>query len=288
MGNLAYRLSSKFILSAFGLFLIGSLPALFRGISVDFVSYFNSLGEVLNKFLHPSSLVYLNDGVPWPLFPQILGPWLDSMRTFFLPFFCAFIIALAAAYVTLLLPPRFSKVIRFISFILESLPDILIIALLQLGVIWFYQKTGALVFNIAAYGEASEPVVLPIIVMTVLPTIMLYRLMLLDFRNEEEKPYVELAKSLGLKRQTILLVHIFRNAVIHIFIDSKFILWMMLSNLLIVEYLFNLQGVIHFMLGDPSPLIFTVGLFLLFVPIFVFMAIGQSVIEKLTARKVEM
>lgn len=80
--------------------------------------------------------------------------------------------------------------------------------------------------------------------------------------------------------------HILRNAVMGIFLHSKFILWIMLSNLLVVEYIFAINGLIQFMMDIPTPQILTIGIILLFVPIFIVMAVGQFIIEKIAAQKV--
>src|SRR5699024_1662169 len=100
--------------------------------------------------------------------------------------------------------------------------------------------------------------------------------------------YVELARGKGLRTSTILLKHILRNAFIRIFIDSKFVLWFMLSNLFMVEYLLNVRGLIAFMFHHPSLTVFTVGLLMIFIPIFLLLAIGQVIIEKITAQEVEL
>lgn len=288
MSSFLNRLSLKFLLTVVGLFLIGSLPALFQGIHVNFLSYVRSLVSVLDQIIHPGTIEYMQKSGSYPLFPQIFEPWFRSMNVYFLSFCLAFLLALIVACLTMLLPRKIVKMIKSVIFVLESLPDVLIISLLIIGVIWIYQKMGILVANIASYGDENKVILLPVIVMTVLPAIMLYRTMILDFEEETKKPYYELAQSKGLSRQAILFVHIFRNAVIRIFLDSKYVLWFMLSNLLITEYIFNLYGLTNFMMDHPTPLIFTVGLFLLFVPIFVFLTVGQFIIEKVTAQEVDM
>ncbi|WP_085523441.1 ABC transporter permease subunit [Tuberibacillus sp. Marseille-P3662] len=286
MQHLTYRLSLKFILAGFGLFLIGSVPALFDGIHLNIPSYLSSLSNVVANMAQPWSLTYIDNGVGRALLPRLLEPWQNTMTLFFVSFTCAFLLALAAACVTAMLPEKLVKPVKFIVFMLESLPDVLIMALFIFGTIWVYQTTGFDLFNVASYGE-DEAFALPMMALTVIPCLMLYRTMVLDFDVEKEQPYVELAKGKGLKKHHVVLSHIFRNAFIRIFIDSKYVLWVMLSNVLIAEYIFNVNGLINFMLERLTPTILTVGCLMLFLPIFLFLAIGQVVIEKTTAERVE-
>ncbi|WP_077329443.1 ABC transporter permease subunit [Virgibacillus siamensis] len=285
MGSFTYRTGVKFILSLIGIFLIGSLPALFNGVHLDFGSYFSQLTAIIPDIVRPWEWTYTIEGISRSLFPKILDPWAYSMTLLFGSFFIAFLAAIVFAYVTLLLPRKLIDGTKFILFSLESLPDVLVIAIFQIAVIWMYQKTGILMFYIAEYGD-HQPYTLPIIALSILPTIFMYRIFILDLEEESEQPYVELAKAKGLKHYAVLLKHILRNAIMGIFLHSKFILWIMLSNLLVVEYIFAISGLIQFMISLPTPQIFTIGIILLFVPIFIIMSIGQFIIEKVAVQKV--
>src|SRR5699024_11723242 len=81
--------------------------------------------------------------------------------------------------------------------------------------------------------------------------------------DELNKSYVDLAKSRGLNDSELLFNHVLRNAIISIFAHSKSILWFMLSNLLLIEYVFNLAGLMRFMFDFYSPEVLTVGLLLI-------------------------
>lgn len=286
MAKLVYRLSSKFVLAIIGLFLIGSLPSLFQGIRLNFPSYIWNMGHAFIQLLKPASITYFHSGIERSVFPRIFSAWVNSMELFMLGFAIAFVVALAAAIATMMLPRSWLKPIKFVLFILESLPDVLLIVMFQLGVIWIYQRTHWLAANVASFGNDDRAILLPVLVMAVLPAIMLYRTMVLDFEEEKGKPYIELARGKGLTRSTILLHHILRNAMIHVFLDSKFVIWFMLSSLVMVEYIFNVRGLTDFLKDFTTPEIFTLGLIMLFVPIFLLLSIGQAIIERLTAKEV--
>ncbi|MFC4618219.1 ABC transporter permease subunit [Camelliibacillus cellulosilyticus] len=275
----------KFILTAIGIIFVGALPSLFNGIKPNVGDYFYQIAEVFRQLAHPSQLAYVENGMARPLFPQILGPYTYSMTIFFASFFLALILSLILTYVTFFLPAWLKRIVKFLAFIGESLPDLFIIVLFQLIVVWIYMKTHVLVADVAAVW-GHQIYLLPIICLSILPTFLFYRIMVLACDEEMEKDYIELAKSKGVKKQALLLRHILRNMLVTIFFHSKTIIWVMLSNLLIFEYLFNMLGITLFMYDHPVPTIFTIAMLMIFVPIFLLFTIAQFIIGRVTNQKV--
>ncbi|UJF26322.1 ABC transporter permease subunit [Planococcus sp. 107-1] len=105
-------------------------------------------------------------------------------------------------------------------YFLESLPDLLIIMAAQLGIIFIYLKTDVLISKIAVVG-GDKIYWLPVLCLSILPMIQLYRLCMLTFQEEERQMYVELARSLGFSKVFIVWMHMFRNAIISVFFQSK-------------------------------------------------------------------
>jgi peptide/nickel transport system permease protein len=275
----------KFILTAIGILFVGAFPSLFKGMSVDFSQYFNQVSNVLNQIIHPGQLVYVEKGTARSLFPEIWGPYFYSMEIFFAAFFIALILAFIFTYITFFLPQGFRRVIKFIAFIGESLPDVFIIMVFQLVVVFIYLKTHILLANTAGvWGD--HVYLLPIVCLSILPTFLFYRIILLACEEELDSGYVELAKSKGVQKQALLLRHISRNIFVTIFFYSKTVIWVMLSNLLILEIMFNIAGVTLFMYDHPLPVIFTVCMLLIFVPVFLFFTIAQLMIRWATDQKV--
>ena len=100
------------------------------------------------------------------------------------------------------------------------------------------------------------------------------------FEDELDKEYVLLATSIGIKKSGILVFHVFRNAIIHVFFQSKSTVWFMLSNLFVLEVLFNMSGIMTFLLQNLNPQIFTISLIVFFLPIFLFYSLGEWILEK--------
>ncbi|MFC4557075.1 ABC transporter permease subunit [Virgibacillus kekensis] len=285
MDSFVSRISGKFILGLVGIFLIGALPSLFNGVSMNLGSYIAQLTATLPEIIRPWEMSQMIGGFERPLFPRILDPWGYSMTLLLGAFSVAFLVAMALAFFTFLLPRKLIKIVKFILFSLESVPDVLVMILFQTGAIWIHMQTGERLFYVVEYG-GHQPYTLPIIALSILPTIFLFRIFILDFEEQADQPYVEMATAKGLKNYLILWKHILRNAIMGMFLHTRFILWVMLSNLLVAELVFGINGLIQFMYTSPTPEIFTLGILLFFVPIFAVLAIGQFIIEKATSQKV--
>ena len=152
--------------------------------------------------------------------------------------------------------------------VLESIPDILIILLSQLLVVIIFQKTGFMPVKLAGIGEERARL-LPIICLTLPTTLLFIKLLLLRFREELEKDYSIFAKSKGLSLRHILTNHISRNVLLTTIYYAKTNILFMLSNLYIIEWIFNTYGMFVFVKENSKLEIFTVSLIILYVPLFI-------------------
>jgi len=286
MKKLYSRIMLKFFLTVIGIVLISAVPALLDGMRLDFLSYISSIGTLFSNLFNPDALVYFASDRENPLFPMLWGKWIYTMELLIAAFLIAFVMSLLLTYGTMLLPKKARDKISFVLTFMESLPDVLIIGIFTIAVLTIYKKTNILFFNIITFGD-EHIFVLPIVVLAVLPTLLFYRIMMHDFEDEMGKSYIDLAKARGLNTREILFNHVLRNAIISIFLHSKSILWFMLSNLLVVEYIFNLPGLMFFMFKFYSPMILTIGLLLIFMPIYFMQAMVQILIENTTKRRIE-
>ncbi|SFD27653.1 peptide/nickel transport system permease protein [Bacillus sp. 491mf] len=269
----------KLFLSIVGIICIGALPGLFQGLKVDFHKYIETIKMVCNSLLHLSSMTYMpvsnsTRPTPKPLFPQLFIHYKETMIIFLAAFFISLLIAFLIVYIVLRSNARVQKKIKSFLLFLESIPDILLIIGSQLFVIWIFKQTGILAVSISGVGEQSVRG-LPIICLSVPTTIMFVKLVLLRFETELEKDYVLFAKAKGLDKLYILNHHVLRNVLLSTLFFTKTNIWFMLSNLYIIEWMFNTYGMFvfvrvaaeeHFATGIP---LFTVSLLLLYIPIFI-------------------
>ncbi|ANX10598.1 hypothetical protein ABE41_000960 [Fictibacillus arsenicus] len=259
----------SFVLSVIGIILLGSVPFMFIGMSFDTGSYLDGIGELFKTMMKPSEIMYFTGSGMYPLFPEIWGIIGYSLTILFSSFFIAIILALMFALGIFTLPTRLKDKIRVFSFMFESIPDVLIAIGMQFFIIWFFKKTNILLFQIVSLYDQKTYFV-PIFCLTVLPTLLILRILLLNMEEEFKKQYIDTAKSKGIGRFRILWRHVLPNTLLSVFHQSRNILWFMLSNLLMVEYLFNIYGVTTLVREMGNPAIFTISMLLLFLPMFLF------------------
>jgi peptide/nickel transport system permease protein len=257
----------NFILSIIGIILFGSIPFLFSGMEINFFGYFSGLWEFLNKMYNPIDLLYVDQsGVSRELFPTIWEPYTYSIIILLTAFTISIVLSVLLAMGIFLLPDWLIKRIRITSFAFESIPDVWIVVTLQFFIIWFYKQVHILLFPIASYLQ--QPYFIPILCLSILPTLLCLRNLILSIEEEWRKQYIETAKGKGLSQFHILYRHILPNTVLSLLNHSKQILWFMISNLLIIEILFNIYGINNFMFATESPEVYIFGLLLMFFPIF--------------------
>ncbi|MED1202853.1 ABC transporter permease subunit [Heyndrickxia acidicola] len=277
-----FELITRFILSCIGIILTGGLPGLLGDLNqggLNWKGYAEALYEIFHGILHPKHLIYFYMGFEKPLFPNLFGLIGYSLTILVSAFFLAAAAALLLTFFIVKLRHRLKRFIKFIFYILESIPDLFIIALGELFVIFIYQKTGVLLAGLAEIGP-QKVYLFPIICLSILPAIQLFRLCMIIFEDELDKEYVLLAASIGIKKSGIFVFHVFRNAIVHVFFQSKSTVWFMLSNLFVLEVLFNMSGIMTFLLQNLNPQIFTISLIVFFLPIFLFYSLGEWILEK--------
>lgn len=272
---------SEMSLILIGILLVSATSAIFAHQSISIGSYFTQLLETGKELLAPQHLTYVNpvSGVKRNLFPIIFIAFWSSARIFFLALFISIVTSIFLLIFYYSIGKKLKGVIHTVSFLVGGLPDLFIIVMFQLLVVWFFKSTGILLIDLASVG-VKQVIILPAITLSVLPTFFFFSNLVQFLREEEAKPYVELAISKGLGKYKILFIHTMRNVLISLTYHGKQISWMMLSNLLILEYLFNVFGVTSFLFSYNTPAIFAFTAFLLFVPLYVLLKALQFIISK--------
>ncbi|MDN4072282.1 hypothetical protein [Fictibacillus terranigra] len=257
----------QFLLTVVSIVLISGLPDLFLTKNVS--SYWEKIKDVSVSLLHPGHLQYIPFKQPRPLFPDFLDPYFYSITILLTAFLLAFFLAQVLAWMTMTLPERVRAVIKNLLTLLESLPDLLVFALVQMFIVFFYKQTSILLSDVASLGE-QRIYVIPIMCLMILPFIYFYKMMVLLSEEESKKPYFEFSRAKGLRRTYVLLFHVTRNTYETLFHFSKTVLWFMISNLLLVEWIFNIDGITYYLYSDFRAEIMAVILVFLAIPFFVF------------------
>ncbi|MEL3971010.1 ABC transporter permease subunit [Rossellomorea oryzaecorticis] len=282
------RLPVQFILTCLGLFLFsgaGSLLMYDHELVIHIAKYLHTLELILKDLLDPGNILIRveADGKDYPIFPMLLKLFGYSFLLLASAFLIAVVSAALLSYLSMLLPRRAHRFFLRILDLLDSLPDVLVVVILQLFIIWLFKKTGILFFDMYALGE-ERIYVLPIICLAVMPIAFLIKNFLFQLSEEGDKPYVEFSFSKGFSKAYTLWVHLFRNVWISFYYHMKPIFLLMLSNLLIIEILFNINGFMAAMLSVAvsEPSAFFIGMLMIYVPFFILFSLGQLFITKYT------
>ncbi|MED3615020.1 MULTISPECIES: ABC transporter permease subunit [Bacillus] len=257
----------QFIISILGIICLGALPKLFYGFELHVSRYIQSLKEVFVSLMDISNFQYVRGKF---LFPQLFVHYKETIVIFLAAFFISLFVAFCIVYVIMSSSPRIQHRIKSFLIFLESIPDILLILVSQILVVWFFKQTGFLPFQIASIGGESIRG-LPIFCLSIPTTILFVKMLVLRFENELEKDYVLFAKAKGLDRFHILNRHILRNVLLSTIFFAKTNIFFMLSNLYIIEWIFNTGGIFMFLKSYEGIRIevFIVSVLLIYIPIFI-------------------
>ncbi|UTE72647.1 peptide ABC transporter permease [Rossellomorea marisflavi] len=256
------------LLSLFGIILLGSIPALFNQMNLSFSGYIRSIKGVILVLVGLKPAVYGGmAGLEKPIFPQVFIHMGESGLILLLSLLAALAVALFIVFVYFLLPGWSRKGIAFGLRVLDGIPDILFMIGAQLLVIYVFKETGLAVASVATV-QGERAVLLPVLSLAIPTMLMFLKLLILRFGQEVEKDYVVLARAKGVSPPAILNHHVLRNVVVSTVYYIRHHLWFILSNLYLVEVLFNVPGISWFIKDYPTTEVFTVALLLIYVPIY--------------------
>jgi peptide/nickel transport system permease protein len=139
---------------------------------------------------------------------------------------------------------RVSKSQDILTFI-QSIPDFFMILLLQLAIIKFNELTG---IRLAKIGMVtSMPILLPLIAMSIYPVLFISKQISTATYTVACQDYILFAQSKGLTRFNIFKCHVIPALIHQLKADSTKMILMILSNLLITEQLFRINGLTRMM-----------------------------------------
>jgi peptide/nickel transport system permease protein len=258
----------KVISSFVAILFISCVPYLFEGFKPDFKAYFQKMVDLLTSLSSMQDLEFSTGrNVFRPIFPTIIPPLKDSLILVGASLVLTVIVSLIVAIIIVSFKKRWIDIFQEIFTYIQAIPDLFYIILLQVLVIWLYQQTDIQILNFASYGD-EQAILLPILSLSITPTMIITKLLISQILDELSKSYANLALAKGLSFRRIIFFHVLRNTIYSLFHYSKTIILFFLTNLLIVEYLFNIPGIMSFILQYPYPEVFFIGILLIYYPIF--------------------
>lgn len=198
------------------------------------------------------------------LFPSILDSYVYSMSLMMGGLMLSIIVASLSGLFLIRFPSFLKKVILSALDVLESVPDVFFIFGIQLSVVWFYKVTGVEV-ALAYSTNDQQAFLLPLIILSIVPG----KIQHLFMTEEMEKDYALFAKSKGLSHAMISLHHIFRNTVMECLAHLPVIVLSLLTHLVVIEFLFQSNGIMRFILGDQPASSRVFMLMLIMTPFFI-------------------
>lgn len=237
----------KFSILRYGESVLGILKTL---VTLDSLTlYIHSQNMIIEPMPVNLSYEFVNEIYEIPLFPEIWDIVIYTLVMLLISFAAAFILAVLLGWTVELLPASFKKAALRISEFLEALPDLFFVFCMQLAVVWIYKKTGFLAAN--PFTSSREPsFLLPVITLSIVPAIYLFRLQLTLSQTEMEKDYIAFARSKGLPNSYVIFHHLLNNTIRELSIHLPFIMLQLFSQMIILEYLFNLNGIIQILLSE--------------------------------------
>jgi peptide/nickel transport system permease protein len=255
----------QYIVGVLLFILVGSLPVLMRDLNFDSEGYFHTVRELTVKIFTLSNLTYNGEG---EMLPAVMERFFYSMKTLGIAFLTALAIAFLLSYlIVLFFEKKKDYILSFIE-IIRSVPDVLWMFLLQAIVIWSYKTFGVKFIQTVSLGSENRAFLLPLISLSLPIYLFLTQIMVLKIFEELDKQYITFAKAKGLSYLYMLNIHVIRNIRQDLLGHFKTIIWMMLSTLVMVEYIFNLDGLMLFNIKHISIELFVFSCILFFTPFF--------------------
>ncbi len=173
---------------------------------------------------------------------------------------------------------------RWLTIVFQSLPDFFFIILLQYIAILLV-RAGFDSLPPAGFRKPEQSI-LPIIALSFVPTLYLIRITMQAIENCLPEQYIRTAFGKGLSTPQVIVRHAFKNSLVQVIDNIPYLMVIMLSNLLLVEYIFYYPGAVYRMfvtmdaqqlqlsgfsdkLGEPEILASTAIIFsLLFITIY--------------------
>ncbi|MEY2194974.1 ABC transporter permease subunit [Neobacillus sp. BF23-41] len=219
---------------------------------------------------------------------EIAESYQYTMTILLISLFFIIFLAMIVAIIILLSPEKAKNRMKSGINFFEAVPDLLVIFLFQFFVITLYKTTGLKFLQL--YGIfGHKPYFVPIMTVSFLPFFLFLQFLIKVINEEQIQQYVLYARAKGMGRLRTLLMHILRNIFPLLILQLRTIIWVLLSNIFLVEFLFNINGFtqqflkIIFMGGDFASLV--VCLLMLSIPLLVMEAVGWLISKLIKGRE---
>lgn len=257
------------------------------GTQLSMGDYKENLIQIIQGLTRPQNIVFIGPtGFEYSIFIDFWDNYFYSLILFLTALLISIVMGIIVSFLTTLLPQKSNQFIGKTVSLLESIPDLLIIIILQFAVLFYYKQTGVLLFSTAGTSQ-NKTYLLPIISLSLIPAIMVFKVIFYLVNEEMQKSYVLLAKGKGFNNFRIFFSHVLRNIAPNIIIHSKSIILILLSSMVVFEKLFNINGIFSYIIAYPNPDIIAFTLIMIYVPVFLIYTVIMKIIYKQTGQRLE-
>ncbi|WP_187116886.1 ABC transporter permease subunit [Rubeoparvulum massiliense] len=250
-----FRNAINFLLVMIGITMIVLLPTMFFNAEGAFtpLNYLHNCWSMFSELLtgdfgtyYPTIDLYLRDVNQRSIIQDLLPFMLKSAKIFIPGLLLGIGMGILIAFIFTLFGKKARAILNRSSVLLISFPDFVIIVLLQVLFITINQKTGIRFVSPISSNLHGDAWLLPVLSLSVLPMFLTIRFAMEGIQEVYAKDYILLAYSKGLNRVEVLIKHVLANVITRIFSNFTTIFMMVISNLVIVEQLFNTKGISFF------------------------------------------
>lgn len=123
-----------------------------------------------------------------------------------------------------------------------SIPDLLIILVVLLG----YTRL-VIAYPVLNGYPSIKGLILPLIALSIVPSVYISRITFIAIQEELGKDYIKNEKAKGFSRRRIIFVGLLPAILFKIVDAMPAVMTMLLSNMIVIEYLFNYKGILYFL-----------------------------------------
>ncbi|MFT9600747.1 ABC transporter permease subunit [Mesobacillus sp.] len=199
----------------------------------------------------------------------VIDRYTYSLELIFASLLFTIFIGSVIAYLFMNLPYKYRLRVKNVLNFFEGIPDLLVIFMIQMFLFMLYREFQ--IRLVTMYGLAgNEPIIFPMIINSLLPSLFFAQYLIKVMEEEFEKHYILLGQAKGLSRLHLLFSHLTRNIVPVVSIHFRTIIFMVLTNMVLVEHMFVLDGYIQelnkllqIQSSSPVSIFFYVGVFMI-------------------------
>jgi len=288
---------TAYYLLLFGTFLLGiavflSLPLLFdlgkkpgEHLGFAFDELTKETKHVLNQMMDYKSHSFIE----YATSSQVLDGFLYSYTILSISLVIIVLAGSTIAFAVMLSPYRLRKILTTILDIFEGLPDLIFIFIINMLIIYLYQEYNIKLLTMYGLGS-NQPIVFPVILISFLPSILFGVFLLKSMEDEEQELYILVGFSKGLTKGYLYTVHMIRNVLPVFTLKFRSILYMLLSNLVLVEFMYfydqaHTSILLMHLFMDEHVLLLLYSIMMLILPVIIMESVFRLVVKYTVLRK---